>query len=626
MRPEESTQPEPTTSATSTAGNRPHGGVVTTSALLATALGVATGWYALASGLYVLKALALILLQAAHASWATLGAERVRRLFAEAQALSAQRGASRDRTDAPRGSAGPDDDYDLVFADAEHGRKLFYLFGAIVPALVLAVLAVGMLIGDANATATEVVRSRATALGIVCLAVSSLWLVLWRTYGAVSSDELSEAPFLCLTFREAQWATLVAAAGLFGRMYRPEIGLWLGRILVVWLLLVAAELLLRLFFAWLRPSKSGPFIPPFRVFLRELVLSRGNPVSSLFETIEGRFGVSFRSSWAIRFVKNAALPTVLLAGLLFWALSSLSMVGPSEMGIRETLGTFEKQPLGPGLHLKLPWPLAQVHRYPVKRVFSQPVGFVAADEQPAAFLWSNVHAKEEFELILGDGTEAVAVNVVLYYKIREGESLYDYALNFENPDEALEGYSYRALMELTRSATLEELLSANRAKFADDLHRAIQQYSDANRLGIDVIEVALLNLHPPTEAAESYLDVISARIDAERFQIEAQGEQVEQVESALTEKTTIVAEAKIEAARRVANAIKESVEFAATKMAYAVSPAAFRFRVRGDTLAEILSEKPLVLLDRVFSAGPGETMADFREDAVTDDEITSGVK
>ena len=48
-------------------------------------------------------------------------------------------------------------------------------------------------------------------------------------------------------------------------------------------------------------------------------------------------------------------------------------------------------------------------------------------------------------------------------------------------------------------------------------------------LGIEVVDVALMGLHPPVEAAADYLDVISARIDADRVRVEALGETAVQI-------------------------------------------------------------------------------------------------
>jgi len=303
---------------------------------------------------------------------------------------------------------------------------------------------------------------------------------------------------------------------------------------------------------------------------------------------------------------------VLLALLLFWGLSCLSMVGPSELGLRETFGRLEKVPLPPGLHTKLPWPLGRIVRFDVKRVRSQPVGYVELD-RPVAVLWTNEHAKEEFALVLGDGTEAIIVNAMVYYKIREDDAGFlNYVLHFQNPAAALEGFGYRALMQQTRSSTVEKVLATDRAAFAAKLERMLQDYAGQNDLGIEVVDVALISLHPPIDAAEDYLEVISARIDAERYQIEAAGDRLVTVSESKTGSARAVADAKVEAAQRVGRAIEESSEFTATGEAYKVAPDAFRFRLRGDVIQEVLSNRPLVLVDESFTIDPSGMYFDVR--------------
>ena len=84
-------------------------------------------------------------------------------------------------------------------------------------------------------------------------------------------------------------------------------------------------------------------------------------------------------------------------------------------------------------------------RHDVKTVNARPIGFVAGagkgnstlpsvsaadgasgsgggDDDfvtPRAFLWSKPHAKKEFALVLGSGTELVVVDAFVFYKIRE---------------------------------------------------------------------------------------------------------------------------------------------------------------------------------------------------------------
>jgi regulator of protease activity HflC (stomatin/prohibitin superfamily) len=316
---------------------------------------------------------------------------------------------------------------------------------------------------------------------------------------------------------------------------------------------------------------------------------------------------------------------MVLSALLYWGLSCLALVGPSEMGVRENFGVVNGR-LGPGLHWKLPYPWGYVRRFPVKRIDSMPIGFVAEEGRPVAYLWSKAHAQEEFALVLGSGTEVVAVDALVYHKIREDPNgLLDYAYHSQNPEDALEGYGYRALMELTRNATLEQVLSVNRAEFARRLERSIQRYAEQNRLGIEVVDVALVNLHPPVAAADAYLDVISAGIDAAGYWAKAVGEKDARIQEAEGERGKAVAEAKVRAARRVGVASEESAEFVAVGQAFAVAPDAFKLRTRGDTIAEILGDKPLTLVDPAFAGDQGAMLLDLRPDRRRGDPATEGM-
>jgi regulator of protease activity HflC (stomatin/prohibitin superfamily) len=186
----------------------------------------------------------------------------------------------------------------------------------------------------------------------------------------------------------------------------------------------------------------------------------------------------------------------------------------------------------------------------------------------------------------------------------------------------MEGYAYRALMQQTRTATLGQVLSANRAEFAQRVEDSLRHYVTANRLGINIVDVALINLHPPVEAAPDYLDVISARIDAERLQTEANAERLVTVQDSQTKSSTAISTAQVEAARRVGAALEESAEFIAVGKAYEVAPEAFRFRMRGDILSDTLSKQPWLLIDKSFA---GEYL-DLRETILLDDTVTAGGK
>jgi regulator of protease activity HflC (stomatin/prohibitin superfamily) len=470
-----------------------------------------------------------------------------------------------------------------------------------------------------NATDIQESDDKAT-FGIVCLAVGFVWLVLARLFQSIRVTELPEAQPLKSVFREAQWYSLIAAASLIGSVVEPLLVFWAARLLLIWIFVICAETLLRLLASVLiPPDPTQAAVSPIHLVAREAIFTASNPITSLIRTFEDRCGVSLRSSWASAFVKNSVLPLLIFLMLLSWSLTSLAIVETHQMAVREHFGRSAGGPLLPGLHLMLPWPFGRIRSFPVKTVQQLPIGFVEADEvmnrdQPRALLWTKPHAKEEFALALGNGSELVAVNAVVYFKISEDrQEFLDYVYQQSAPEEALIAFAYRALMEETRGRTLDDVLSVNRAAFARRIANSVREQTKDARLGLEVVDFAVLNLHPPIEAGSGFLEVINARLNARRRVIEAEGEKQVALLDAETRGAMAVSSAKIEGSRRVAGALSEVSEFKAVGHALQVSPGTFRLRLWIEALENALSHQRLFLVDRTLLDEGGELMLDTRQ-------------
>jgi len=670
-----------------------HQGLILTAALAATAVALAGGGYGFAAEVFVLKAIAFPVALAAAAFWAAWFAARVRQHVCEPSAAE------------PMGRERPAwaeqyEETGLEDIDTSRSRQGILLA---IAAAVIGISAFFTLRSEGAAGISTLTSGCATVIAVVCLATSCVWLVLARSFVGVLRDELPEAPALAAAGRECHWLGVLAAAATLASLVWTPTQLWLGRALLVWTIVLAIEQVVRTLVAsWSKTDQKEDEEPELtaaiELAMRDAVFVRGNPLASLFATIEDRFGVSLRSSWAIRFVRCAAIPSIALVLVLLWGLSSLSVVQVDELGVRQSFGRIERTPLKPGLHLKLPWPFGRVLRYPVKRISTLPLGFVAKSQDPTPILWTQTHAQEEFALVLGDGAEVVAVDAVVYYKIHEDPARFlDYVFQFQNPIEALEVYAYRGLMQETCTKTLQgwrpgdiqmigrlsralpggsagarhgspdrveksteglpgddvrmleetvgqasgsvgrpattavgrpvttagvrdsapagptnDILSGSREDFAATLTQSLREYSERNRLGIEVIDVALINLHPPVEAADDYLDVISAAIDRKRMVIEARGESDSKIHEAEAEKDTDVSDARVEAAQKVGRAIEEYSQLLELNEAVQVSPDNFKRRLWIETFEEKLADKWLFVIDKTFAVGPGETVLDLR--------------
>ena len=571
-----------------------HVGLLTASFLCLLVAAFLIAGYALWHGNALLGSLGLQLLLAATGVLSVRLAIRLRDRFASARDSGEP---ARDRL-VERVSSRWDDEFEpdaeyvrqALREDLSHDRNVHFLLLEFGPALIIGGIAAYTLVRT-RAAETPTSETQLLVFGLICLAASCVWLVLARSFESLAQRGISGASKLAMTLRETQWASLLGASGLLGSLLWAPLETWLARLLIAWVVAICVEQLIRAVIVWRHePTESDDPAPPYPLTLRQSLLVHGNPLTSLFESFERRFGVSFRSSWTIRFIQRACVPMLVLSVLLYWGLTSLTLIGPSEVGLRESFGVVDRQ-LAPGLRWKLPWPFGVVRRLEVKRIYSARIGAEAGEEvhRPRAILWSKSHAHEEFPLVLGTGTDAVSVDAIIYYKIREdSQGLLDFAYHTQEPIVALQGYAMRCLMEHTRSATLDEVLSVDRAEYASRIEADLRRYVTDNHLGIEIIDLALTNLHPPIASAAAYLDVISAEIDAVRFQVEAEGENRARIQEAEKESGQLIANARAAAARRVGQAVEESAQFVAVGGAFSLEPEAFKLRMSGDTVAEVL--------------------------------------
>ncbi len=160
-----------------------HRGLVVTSATLATAGMLVAAAYGIAQDMFVLRALAWYMALAALTTWVCLHACRLRRRFELAERASDS--DDRDDRSAVRSPSWEADLEDVEVTDAamgrwdvEHTRQLHYLFLAVIPTALILLLGSRSLWTSVHEVVVTPPAGTATALALVCLAASCLWLML----------------------------------------------------------------------------------------------------------------------------------------------------------------------------------------------------------------------------------------------------------------------------------------------------------------------------------------------------------------------------------------------------------------------------------------------------------------
>ncbi|MDO4628169.1 MAG: SPFH domain-containing protein [Planctomycetia bacterium] len=440
-------------------------------------------------------------------------------------------------------------------------------------------------------------------IAILAMTCSIVWLVMARSFDAIATEEqgtsreLPEASSMMEAAWEACWSMAFWAGVMLLRSFLtwPETALCI--FFLGWILFVSVEQLCRLFSGWMTTKATQEtFRSPTEVFLRYMVFVRGNPIKSFFFTMEQKWGVSFRSSWSIRFVARAMVPAIVMVFLMAWGLSSLYVVRLDEFGVRKDCGKICHEIMEPGIHLKLPYPFGTVMSYPVKKISMLPIGYERTTASEYSYIWTKEHGTE-FEIPLNQ-EESFVVNAMVQYKIKEDpEGFFNYVKKCQNPNDVVSEFAYRALVDATMGRSMEYVMSVDRAEFANELATRLQNQLDREEIGIQVLEVSLLNLHPPVAAAKNYLEVLSAEIrqDSALYQARESGICLQydaEVQAALG-----IAQAKVNGIAKVQAARSETAGVLSAYETYKVNPDCYRFQYWLDNAESVLADKRLVLVD-----------------------------
>ena len=431
-------------------------------------------------------------------------------------------------------------------------------------------------------------------LGALLLGVAGGSAVLSQVFQAQDSEQLLDSPGLVKLGRSGVWLSMIGAASVFAAYVQwPDYEVFVSILLVSFPALLALELLVRGLFGFVRrPPKGSAFGAD--LFTARLLGSAYNPIQSIFNGVEDTFGVDVRSSWALSFLRRVSFGLILGLGLFTWSLSAIVVVDESQSAVRERLGKVETgQVLQPGLNVGFPWPFDRVHIVDTERIRSMPLGFAGAKANANA-LWTQYHAAEEYNLLIGNGRDLVTVNVELQYRIND---IHSWIYGCQNPDEALETLAYRVLMQATVDRTLDEVLSKDIGAFSARLQVALQTQADEKGLGVEVVAVNLRGLHPPVSLATEYQSVIAAQLDRTTYIIDAEAYRMSTLPKAKAEGESMVREASADRLERLSLAKGESIAFETLQKQHDANPDLYRFRRRLETMETALSDKPFHVID-----------------------------
>lgn len=223
-----------------------------------------------------------------------------------------------------------------------------------------------------------------------------------------------------------------------------------------------------------------------------------------------------------KFVRKAPLYLLYLAVaamLIVWLTTCRFTINPDEEAFVERFGrpTSPGAPLGPGLHFKAPWP---VDRAVVRSTQSIQRLLVGNQTEPSTFalLWTQRHGTE-IPFISGDNSYFYPY-LVLHYRIK---SLYDFLYRHQGPEDLLSGLAHQMAGKVFATKSFYEIALDYREEMILRFRRELQAALDELYVGIEIVGVAVQDIHPPIMVSDAYEMVIASIQEKERMINEALG-------------------------------------------------------------------------------------------------------
>jgi regulator of protease activity HflC (stomatin/prohibitin superfamily) len=309
-------------------------------------------------------------------------------------------------------------------------------------------------------------------------------------------------------------------------------------------------------------------------------------ITTAAHALDYQFGFKVSESWFYRFLEKA-LGWLILAQLGIFVLSTCFVViHPGDEALLERFG----RPLGrdgvigPGLHLKLPWPIDQTTNYHTEQIQRFIVG--AEPETRDTIVWAKAHAAEENFLVASrergpaqlthyaseiksPPVNLLAVSIPVQYQIT---NLAAWAYINADPETLLKGIARREVSHYLASADFDDLMSRGRAVAGDILRGSIQAETDKLQLGARITFVGLEDIHPPSKVAKYFEEVVGAAETREAKVLQAQAYSISTNAWAGAEASNRVWRAEADKHRAITNASARAMLFTNQMLAYAAAP------------------------------------------------------
>jgi len=294
---------------------------------------------------------------------------------------------------------------------------------------------------------------------------------------------------------------------------------------------------------------------------------------------------------------------VLIAAVALWGLSGFFRVQPDELGVVLRFGKYTRD-ARPGLNYHLPYPVESVLLPKVTRVNRIDIGMRLVEDLRRGSTTRDV--PEESLMLTGD-ENIVDVDFSVFWVVKTNGAA-DYLFNIQMPEGTVKAVAESAMREIVGRSDIQPILTGARQNIETRVQELMQKILDDYGAGIQITQVQLQKVDPPSAVIDSFRDVQAARADLERAQNEAQTYANRVVPEARGRASQIMQSAEAYREQTVAEARGQTARFLSVYDEYKKAPEVTRQRMYLETMERLLGSNQTIILD---SGGAGSGVVPF---------------
>jgi membrane protease subunit HflK len=287
---------------------------------------------------------------------------------------------------------------------------------------------------------------------------------------------------------------------------------------------------------------------------------------------------------------------IALAAVALWGFSGFFRVEPDELGVVLRFGQFVRE-VQPGLSYHLPYPIETALTPPALRVNKIDIGF---DLRRGTTMRD---VPEESLMLTGD-ENIVDVDFSVLWKVKPN-AVGDYLFNVQNPEGTVKAVAESAMRQVIGHSNIQAILTGARQTIETAVQEGMQKTLDDYGAGVQVQQVQLQKVDPPTQVIDAFRDVQAARSDLERLANEAQTYANRVVPEARGRAAKITQDAEAYRLQTVADANGQTSRFLQIYAQYKKAPDVTRERMYLETMERVLGGTDKTIIDTGPAAGPG---------------------